>query len=91
MPSQASRPTIHIPGTTSHTIRPRAVKDRDAVVLAISFGVAGQLADLFASVPAETVVIEVSVPGRCQWALRSCATWTKSWNVSMRGTGYWGR
>ncbi|MDT7842093.1 NADPH-dependent F420 reductase [Streptomyces justiciae] len=37
-----------------------AVKDRDAVVLAIPFGVAGQLADLFASVPAETVVIDTS-------------------------------
>lgn len=37
-----------------------AVKDRDAVILAIPFGVAGQLADLFASVPAETVVIDTS-------------------------------
>ncbi|MFJ8945010.1 NADPH-dependent F420 reductase [Streptomyces sp. NPDC102395] len=37
-----------------------AVKDRDAVVLAIPFGVAGQLADLFATVPAETVVIDTS-------------------------------
>ncbi|MFD5838753.1 TetR/AcrR family transcriptional regulator [Streptomyces collinus] len=33
-------------------------KGRDAVILAIPFGVAGQLADLFASVPAETVVID---------------------------------
>ncbi|MEU9172995.1 alpha/beta hydrolase, partial [Streptomyces sp. NPDC048420] len=24
MPSQDSRPTIHIPGTTSHTLAPRA-------------------------------------------------------------------
>ncbi|MET7475953.1 NAD(P)-binding domain-containing protein [Streptomyces sp. NPDC005648] len=37
-----------------------AVKDRDAVILAVPFGVAGQLADLFASVPAETVVIDTS-------------------------------
>lgn len=37
-----------------------AVKDRDAVILAIPFGVAGQLADLFASVPAGTVVIDTS-------------------------------
>lgn len=37
-----------------------AVKDRDAVILAIPFGVAGQLADLFAPVPAETVVIDTS-------------------------------
>ncbi|MGX1560904.1 NADPH-dependent F420 reductase [Streptomyces sp. NPDC055506] len=37
-----------------------AVKDREAVILAIPFGVAGQLADLFASVPAETVVIDTS-------------------------------
>ncbi|MEU2913960.1 alpha/beta fold hydrolase [Streptomyces massasporeus] len=27
MPSQESRPTIHIPGTTSHTIAPRAERD----------------------------------------------------------------
>jgi predicted dinucleotide-binding enzyme len=37
-----------------------AVQDKDAVVLAIPFGVAGQLADLFATVPAETVVIDTS-------------------------------
>lgn len=27
MPSHESRPTIHIPGTTSHTIAPRAGRD----------------------------------------------------------------
>jgi predicted dinucleotide-binding enzyme len=37
-----------------------AVKDRDAVILAIPFGVAGKLADLFATVPEETVVIDTS-------------------------------
>ncbi|MET7518259.1 NAD(P)-binding domain-containing protein [Streptomyces sp. NPDC005480] len=37
-----------------------AVQDKDAVVLAIPFGVAGRLADLFATVPAETVVIDTS-------------------------------
>ncbi|MGW0331759.1 NADPH-dependent F420 reductase [Streptomyces sp. NPDC003011] len=37
-----------------------AVQDRDVIVLAIPFGVAGKLADLFASVPAETVVIDTS-------------------------------
>lgn len=37
-----------------------AVQDRDVIVLAIPFGVAGQLADLFASVPAETVIIDTS-------------------------------
>ncbi|MFJ7298087.1 NADPH-dependent F420 reductase [Streptomyces collinus] len=37
-----------------------AARGRDAVILAIPFGVAGQLADLFASVPAETVVIDTS-------------------------------
>jgi predicted dinucleotide-binding enzyme len=37
-----------------------AVQGRDAIVLAIPFGVAGKLADLFASVPAETVVIDTS-------------------------------
>ncbi|MCQ9132168.1 NADPH-dependent F420 reductase [Streptomyces hilarionis] len=37
-----------------------AVHDRDAVILAVPFGVAGQLAELFASVPAETVVIDTS-------------------------------
>ncbi|MGC9543987.1 NADPH-dependent F420 reductase [Streptomyces sp. UG1] len=37
-----------------------AVQDRDVIVLAIPFGVAGKLADLFASVPAETVIIDTS-------------------------------
>ncbi|MEE1758573.1 MULTISPECIES: NADPH-dependent F420 reductase [unclassified Streptomyces] len=37
-----------------------SVQGRDVIVLAIPFGVAGQLADLFASVPAETVVIDTS-------------------------------
>ncbi|MDX3697073.1 NAD(P)-binding domain-containing protein [Streptomyces europaeiscabiei] len=37
-----------------------AVQGRDVIVLAIPFGVAGQLADLFASVPDETVVIDTS-------------------------------
>ncbi|MFJ7949408.1 NADPH-dependent F420 reductase [Streptomyces sp. NPDC096354] len=37
-----------------------SVQDKDAVILAIPFGVAGQLAGLFASVPAETVVIDTS-------------------------------
>ncbi|MFH8897909.1 NADPH-dependent F420 reductase [Streptomyces coeruleorubidus] len=37
-----------------------AVQDRDVIVLAVPFGVAGKLADLFASVPAETVVIDTS-------------------------------
>ncbi|WP_425826026.1 NADPH-dependent F420 reductase [Streptomyces fractus] len=37
-----------------------AVQGKDAVVLAVPFGVAGQLAELFASVPAETVVIDTS-------------------------------
>ncbi|MEB8340226.1 NADPH-dependent F420 reductase [Streptomyces endophyticus] len=37
-----------------------SVQGKDAVILAIPFGVAGQLADLFASVPAETVVIDTS-------------------------------
>ncbi|MEU1513348.1 NAD(P)-binding domain-containing protein [Streptomyces sp. NPDC005811] len=37
-----------------------AVKDRDAVILAIPFGAAGQLAALFTSVPDETVVIDTS-------------------------------
>lgn len=37
-----------------------AVQGRDVIVLAVPFGVAGQLADLFASVPDETVVIDTS-------------------------------
>ncbi|WP_405823046.1 NAD(P)-binding domain-containing protein [Streptomyces sp. NBC_01390] len=37
-----------------------AVQGRDVIILSIPFGVAGQLADLFASVPAETVVIDTS-------------------------------
>ncbi|MFE4824833.1 NADPH-dependent F420 reductase [Streptomyces sp. NPDC056704] len=37
-----------------------SVQGRDAVILAIPFGVQGQLADLFAAVPAETVVIDTS-------------------------------
>lgn len=37
-----------------------AVQGRDVIVLAIPFGVAGKLADLFASVSAETVVIDTS-------------------------------
>lgn len=28
---------------------------------------------------------------QCQWALRSCASWTKSWNVSMHRTVCWGQ
>ncbi|WOT39099.1 NADPH-dependent F420 reductase [Streptomyces coeruleorubidus] len=37
-----------------------AVQNRDVIVLAVPFGVAGKLADLFASVPDETVVIDTS-------------------------------
>ncbi|WP_416966728.1 NADPH-dependent F420 reductase [Streptomyces sp. 4F14] len=37
-----------------------SVQDRDAIVLAIPFGVAGKLADLFAAVPEGTVVIDTS-------------------------------
>ncbi|WP_328541262.1 MULTISPECIES: NAD(P)-binding domain-containing protein [unclassified Streptomyces] len=37
-----------------------AVQGRDVIILAIPFGVAGKLADLFASVPDETVVIDTS-------------------------------
>ncbi|NUS12112.1 MAG: NAD(P)-binding domain-containing protein [Streptomyces sp.] len=37
-----------------------SVKDKEVIVLAIPFGVAGQLAGLFASVPAETVVIDTA-------------------------------
>ncbi|MGX5213886.1 NADPH-dependent F420 reductase [Streptomyces violaceus] len=37
-----------------------AVQGRDVIVLAIPFGVAGKLAGLFTSVPAETVVIDTS-------------------------------
>ncbi|MEU2775373.1 NAD(P)-binding domain-containing protein [Streptomyces sp. NPDC007162] len=37
-----------------------SVQGRDAIILAIPFGVAGQLAELFATVPAETVVIDTS-------------------------------
>ncbi|MET9524820.1 NADPH-dependent F420 reductase [Streptomyces coeruleorubidus] len=37
-----------------------AVQGRDVIVLAVPFGVAGKLADLFASVPAETVAIDTS-------------------------------
>lgn len=37
-----------------------AVQGRDVIILAIPFGVAGALAGLFASVPAETVVIDTS-------------------------------
>ncbi|MFJ1811196.1 MULTISPECIES: NADPH-dependent F420 reductase [unclassified Streptomyces] len=37
-----------------------AVQDREVIVLAIPFGVAGKLAALLASVPAETVVIDTS-------------------------------
>lgn len=37
-----------------------AVQGRDVIVLAVPFGVAGELAGLFASVPAETVVIDTS-------------------------------
>ncbi|USQ86217.1 NAD(P)-binding domain-containing protein [Streptomyces phaeoluteigriseus] len=37
-----------------------AVQGRDVIVLAIPFGVAGTLAGLFASVPAETVIIDTS-------------------------------
>jgi 8-hydroxy-5-deazaflavin:NADPH oxidoreductase len=37
-----------------------AVRDRDAVILAIPFGVAGQLAGLFVSAPVGTLVIDTS-------------------------------
>ncbi|TXS41807.1 NADPH-dependent F420 reductase [Streptomyces sp. OR43] len=37
-----------------------SVQDRDVIILSIPFGVAGQLADLFASVPEETVVIDTA-------------------------------
>ncbi|MEU1276672.1 NAD(P)-binding domain-containing protein, partial [Streptomyces sp. NPDC005799] len=37
-----------------------SAQGRDAIILAIPFGVAGQLAELFATVPAETVVIDTS-------------------------------
>ncbi|MFI7705453.1 NADPH-dependent F420 reductase [Nonomuraea sp. NPDC049480] len=37
-----------------------AVQDRDVIVLAIPFGVAGKLAGLLASVPAETVIIDTA-------------------------------
>ena len=37
-----------------------SVKDKEAIVLAIPFGVAGQLAGVFAAVPAETVVIDTA-------------------------------
>ncbi|MEV6699309.1 NAD(P)-binding domain-containing protein [Streptomyces sp. NPDC051453] len=37
-----------------------AVQDKQAIILAIPFGAAGQLADLFAAVPVETVVIDTS-------------------------------
>ncbi|MFF0401500.1 NADPH-dependent F420 reductase [Streptomyces sp. NPDC005248] len=37
-----------------------AVQGRDVIILAIPFGRAGELADLFATVPAETVVIDTS-------------------------------
>ncbi|MFE9648310.1 NAD(P)-binding domain-containing protein [Streptomyces sp. NPDC006365] len=37
-----------------------AVQDQDVIVLSIPFGVAGQLAGLFTSVPDETVVIDTS-------------------------------
>jgi predicted dinucleotide-binding enzyme len=37
-----------------------AVQGRDVIVLAIPFGAAGKLADLFASAPAETVIIDAS-------------------------------
>lgn len=36
------------------------VKDKDVIILSIPFGVAGELADVFASVPTETVVIDTS-------------------------------
>ncbi|MFJ9740132.1 NADPH-dependent F420 reductase [Streptomyces sp. NPDC101166] len=79
-----------------------AVKDRDAVILAIPFGVAGQLADLFASVPAETVVVDTSnyyphLSGRIQavedGAMESVYTSellgrpvVKAWNAALAGT-----
>ncbi|MFJ9197004.1 NADPH-dependent F420 reductase [Streptomyces flaveolus] len=37
-----------------------SVEDRDAIILAIPFGVQGQLAELFATVPDTTVVIDTS-------------------------------
>ncbi|MER7170649.1 NADPH-dependent F420 reductase [Streptomyces mesophilus] len=37
-----------------------AVQGRDVIILAVPFGVAGELADLFAAVPDETVVIDTS-------------------------------
>ncbi|MCX5529345.1 NAD(P)-binding domain-containing protein [Streptomyces sp. NBC_00006] len=37
-----------------------AVQDRDAIILAIPFGKAPELAELFTTVPAETVVIDAS-------------------------------
>ncbi|MFI9169721.1 NADPH-dependent F420 reductase [Streptomyces lincolnensis] len=37
-----------------------AVQDRDVIILATPFGVAGQLADLFAPVSAQTVVIDTA-------------------------------
>ncbi|MFI9835306.1 NADPH-dependent F420 reductase [Streptomyces sp. NPDC051913] len=79
-----------------------AVKDRDAVILAIPFGVAGQLADLFATVPAETVVIDTSnyypqLSGRIEavegGAIESEYTAEllgrpviKAWNAALAGT-----
>ncbi|WP_020133932.1 NADPH-dependent F420 reductase [Streptomyces sp. 351MFTsu5.1] len=79
-----------------------AVRDRDAVVLAIPFGAAGQLAGLFASVPARTVVVDTSnyyphLSGRIEavegGAVESVHTSellgrpvVKAWNAALAGT-----
>ncbi|MGW0758938.1 NADPH-dependent F420 reductase [Streptomyces sp. NPDC002814] len=57
---EAVRAEVLESGARATDLSDAAVQDRDVIILSIPFGVAGQLADLFASVPDETVVIDTS-------------------------------
>ena len=56
---EAVRAEVLVSGARAVTLE-ESVQDRDVIILSIPFGVAGQLADLFASVPEETVVIDTA-------------------------------
>ncbi|MFC9131084.1 NADPH-dependent F420 reductase [Streptomyces massasporeus] len=57
---EAIRAEVLESGARAADLSDAAVQGRDVIVLSIPFGVAGQLADLFASVPDQTVVIDTS-------------------------------
>ncbi|WP_411149382.1 NADPH-dependent F420 reductase [Streptomyces sp. A30] len=57
---EAVRAEVLDSGARTVDLSDAAVQGRDVIILSIPFGVAGKLADLFASVPDETVVIDTS-------------------------------